>query len=503
MNPPKGYAAPLIELPKTGDEGVGRVRGYIAESMGSRRGAAVICFSLFSGWMLSIPFEGKSLYLLAAELGVADIGSMMPVSTLLNFAGLLLCGFVVKTAKDARRMLRVLVPTCMGGTLLLLTGAPAAWHLATSVVSLAAGMVVASWGFWFVSETPAGERFQTAAAMLIVSNVFMIAIDAIGIGLGARSGIAGSIALLGGSFVLTDRLSDRRDASATPATDEVGLAYIDRTRPLLILSIFVAIITINSGFMYSVVMPAFAHHRFLVTWYWALPYILAIATVHKLMSTGRRFAVLMYAVGAIGLSFTLFSVLDRSALAFIVIDTLMLGAFGVCDLFWWGTLGEMLERVENPAKVFGTGLSANVLGILIGRLIVWLIGTTGSGVPSTTDLATVVVIITIVSVPYLYKQLLNEMVKQEAAILESDILMGMSDEPQVPEDVLKELTDRELEILSGLLKGKTYKMISDELHISQNTTKYHVKSIYTKLGVHSKTELLTLIAPDERQKKHS
>ncbi len=465
------------------------------------RGSAVICFSLFSGWMLSIPFEGKSLYLLAAEYGVSNIGQIMHMSVLSHLTGLVLCGFVVKTALEARRMLRVLIPVCMAGTLLLLSGSSSVWFLAIPVIALSAGIVIASWGFWFVSETRVGERFQTASAVLMLSNAFMIAIDAIGIGLGSRLGIAGSLVMLGGSFVLAGRLSTSRDSNAAETSNGIGPAYIDRTRPLLILSIFVAIITINSGFMYSVMLPAFAHHRFLVTWYWALPYMVAIAAVHRLMTTGRRFAVLMYAVGAIGLSFTLFSVFDRSALAFIAIDTLMLGAFGVCDLFWWGTLGEMLEGVENPAKLFGTGLSANVLGILMGRLIVWLMGSTGSGVPSTSDVATVVVIITIVSVPYLYRQLHNEMVKQEAATPESDILMGMSDEPQVPEDVLKELTDRELEILTGLLRGKTYKMISDELHISQNTTKYHIKSIYTKLGVHSKTELLTLIVPADRPKR--
>jgi len=72
----------------------------------------------------------------------------------------------------------------------------------------------------------------------------------------------------------------------------------------------------------------------------------------------------------IGLSFIAFMILDRSALSYIVVNTLMLGACGVCDLFWWSILGEMLDLSANPAKIFGIGLSANVVvGVLIGGLI--------------------------------------------------------------------------------------------------------------------------------------
>ncbi len=39
------------------------------------------------------------------------------------------------------------------------------------------------------------------------------------------------------------------------------------------------------------------------------------------------------------------------------------------DLFWWSILDEMLELDNNPSKVLGIGLSANVLGVLLGGLI--------------------------------------------------------------------------------------------------------------------------------------
>ena len=51
-----------------------------------------------------------------------------------------------------------------------------------------------------------------------------------------------------------------------------------------------------------------------------------------------------------------------------------------------------------------------------------------------------------------------------------------------------ELTDREFEILSHLVKGLSYKMIADKASISWHTVNSHCKKIYEKLHVHSASE---------------
>jgi DNA-binding NarL/FixJ family response regulator len=50
------------------------------------------------------------------------------------------------------------------------------------------------------------------------------------------------------------------------------------------------------------------------------------------------------------------------------------------------------------------------------------------------------------------------------------------------------LTARETEVLTHLCKGKSYKMIADDLFISEETVRRHIKNIYRKLEVHSKSE---------------
>ncbi|MBI1226521.1 MAG: response regulator [Bacteroidetes bacterium] len=54
----------------------------------------------------------------------------------------------------------------------------------------------------------------------------------------------------------------------------------------------------------------------------------------------------------------------------------------------------------------------------------------------------------------------------------------------------EELTPRELQIVQGMVDGLSYKMIADKLMMSVNTVCYHVKNIYTKLQVNSKSEVV-------------
>lgn len=51
-----------------------------------------------------------------------------------------------------------------------------------------------------------------------------------------------------------------------------------------------------------------------------------------------------------------------------------------------------------------------------------------------------------------------------------------------------QLSPRELDILKGLVKGYSYKLIADELFISIDTVRSHIRHIYEKLHVNSKTE---------------
>jgi len=66
--------------------------------------------------------------------------------------------------------------------------------------------------------------------------------------------------------------------------------------------------------------------------------------------------------------------------------------------------------------------------------------------------------------------------------LVSKLAAGISSEP---------LTGRELEVLTLLARGKSNKEIGANLYISETTVKSHLRSVFTKLNVLSRTEAIT------------
>ncbi len=59
------------------------------------------------------------------------------------------------------------------------------------------------------------------------------------------------------------------------------------------------------------------------------------------------------------------------------------------------------------------------------------------------------------------------------------------------------LSPREMEVLQLMSRGKTYSMIAGELNISKETSRSHMKNIYSKLSVSSKSAAI-LLAKQQR-----
>ena len=53
-----------------------------------------------------------------------------------------------------------------------------------------------------------------------------------------------------------------------------------------------------------------------------------------------------------------------------------------------------------------------------------------------------------------------------------------------------ELTERELDVLRQLVLGYRYEEISENLNVTANTVKYHVKNLLTKTGYRSTLQLV-------------
>jgi two-component system, NarL family, response regulator YdfI len=78
-----------------------------------------------------------------------------------------------------------------------------------------------------------------------------------------------------------------------------------------------------------------------------------------------------------------------------------------------------------------------------------------------------------------------------AALAERMLSQPASVEALAPAPLDEPLTPREREVLELLAEGLSNKLIARRLQISEHTVKFHVSSIYAKLGASSRTEAVS------------
>lgn len=104
-----------------------------------------------------------------------------------------------------------------------------------------------------------------------------------------------------------------------------------------------------------------------------------------------------------------------------------------------------------------------------------------------------VILLILILVLYKYFRKKNQIVHQENSRmrLELERLVKESDDKEDGKLQIENfnLTERQVEIINLVKKGKTNKEIGSQLFISENTVKYHLKIIYNTLGIESRWDL--------------
>lgn len=149
----------------------------------------------------------------------------------------------------------------------------------------------------------------------------------------------------------------------------------------------------------------------------------------------------------------------------------------------------------HPFTVYGLGRFVQIISTQIGFFITMTFGTTDSSATISLN-----IIFFILSCIFLF--LANRSVKtiqlvaaDEAATVHTDAPYGAVPVNARCDELAEEfgLTERELTIMKLICKGRSRSYIAEILVISENTVRWHGKRLYTKLDIHSKQELLTMV----------
>ena len=96
-------------------------------------------------------------------------------------------------------------------------------------------------------------------------------------------------------------------------------------------------------------------------------------------------------------------------------------------------------------------------------------------------------------------EIINKTTKTGAYIDDMSIIKVINSIQSKKESSFKDvLTIREKEIVSLVGKGYNYKQMSESLYVTTYTINYHLKNIYKKLNIHSKSALLSKIMNESK-----
>lgn len=157
-------------------------------------------------------------------------------------------------------------------------------------------------------------------------------------------------------------------------------------------------------------------------------------------------------------------------------------------------IGSLIKKKDASQKLAGF-----MLAIVLGNVGMWIIGKL---VNTNFELLAVSYLMSVLAYFFVYLLLQDYIRKVDVPAQSKEktrvIVLDSIPKAERLERVLKllpadkSLTARQMEMLDGLLDGKSQKEIAADLHISESTVKWHFGILYTTLNVSGRDEILSL-----------
>jgi DNA-binding CsgD family transcriptional regulator len=446
----------------------------------------IFAFACFSTWLLGFLFDAQHFVDLFDQ-GL-DVYRLTLGMVFIHGVGFLFWVFIINSHRKATLFypISILVLLILG--LQFFTQYKQFWipsYIASGFIM--SGTMVSN-AYYIKAVSRKCERFKIVAWLLVVSYILLFFFDLINNFFGAYISFVTAYGLLIMSLIGAYLLLKLPHKEVKKSGLRTKLQKQTR-KDLTILSIIIFIITINGGLLTQYIFPSYQTLGDAVNHYWLWPYIIGVVGSAWLYLKYNRGNLIFSAVSLIGLSFVSYMILPHGFLSFFIVVTIIMLPLGALDLFWWGTLSEMLEDTLYPGFIFGIGMFANIMGVFFGGLLSGLVQSSLNSTVLLVAIALSSVLVVVGILPFVNHMLSSRNHLQNRFVENVSPNESLLNNPKI-EEAFQLLSEREVEITLLLLQGKTYKRIGEELFISVNTVKYYIKSIYVKLNIKSRFELI-------------
>lgn len=186
----------------------------------------------------------------------------------------------------------------------------------------------------------------------------------------------------------------------------------------------------------------------------------------------------------------------------VVVNTLLMSGVGCFDILLWFVLIALGSRNTLGAlSTFAWGFAMNSIGVIIGANFGRLTNSSyGVASPMVSFVTAVLVLLFVAYVvialkDFSFKSTVEGVLPDSKPISHMEVSLLASRCKEI--STRHGLTTRETEVFELLARGRNGRFIQEELVVSYNTVKAHVKHIYTKLGIHTQQELIDLVEDED------
>jgi DNA-binding CsgD family transcriptional regulator len=427
----------------------------------------ILSYGLFLGWMLSFPYNGPIYEYLSYWYNFS--GDYFPLAYIgVPVVFLVFFGYIKSKEKYPKRLAIYSTAVCFAGNLLLFFGV-AHWYITFTFMGIASVLFVIGWSYFYTVSVSYKDKIKVMGLTIMLGNLVLYLINilvksgfetyALGVSLAALT-----ISLLSSTFLTFEK---SYDYSFDTSKDIKSL--------IILLCAVLFLININDGLNSKLVDPLFQEIETHLVLYKRLPYILAILYLVVFSDKISHLSTFYVAIFLIGMSNVALMVLGISETSFYVNETILQSGLGIGDLFVWSVVGHVAHLYGRPYRITSFALISLLTSVFLGRVMGIVFSNSPDGGLYTIAVSFTTVFVTMLILPKLFSTIDREVVEIK--------------EERKFESKVNTLTERELEIYNLLIKGLKNQQIAEELYISDNTLKTHLRNIYKKLNVAGKKEL--------------
>lgn len=427
----------------------------------------ILSYGFFLGWMLSFPYNGPIYEYISYWYNFS--GEYYPLAYIgVPIVFLVFFGVIKSRETYPKRLTIYSLVVCFAGNLLLFFGVTY-WYIIFTFMGIASVLFVIGWSYFFTISASYKDKIKVMGFTIVLGNLVLYLIN-IMVKLGFETYamnsllVVLSLSLLASNFLTFEKSYDY----AFDTSKNIK-------KLIILIAAILFLINVNDGLSSKLIEPLFMEIEEHIIFYKRIPYIMAIIVLVVFSDKLSHLSSFYIAIFLLGMSNVALMVLGINELGFYVNETMLQWGLGIGDLFIWTVVGHVGHLYGRPYKITSFALISLLTSVFLGRILGIIFSSSPDGGLYTIAVSFTTVFVTILIIPNLFDTIDREVVKIK--------------EENKFEKKVNTLTEREIEIYNLLIKGKKNHEIAEELYITDNTLKTHLRNIYKKLNVAGKKEL--------------